>query len=83
MTDARTVVLVEGASDQHALEALARRLDRDLAAEGVETFVECGPGAALTGMVKRIVPGARLYNVGDPDGVAKAAAALRTAEASV
>ena len=54
-----------------------------LAAEGVDTFVECGPGAALTGMVKRIVPGARLHNVGDPDGVEKAAAALRPAEASV
>lgn len=54
-----------------------------LAAEGVDTFVECGPGAALTGMVKRIVPGARLLNVGDPDGVAAAATALRGAEASV
>jgi predicted ATP-dependent endonuclease of OLD family len=31
----RTVVLVEGASDQRALEALAERRGRDLAAEGV------------------------------------------------
>jgi hypothetical protein len=31
----RTVVLVEGISDRHALEALARRLGRDLEAEGV------------------------------------------------
>jgi hypothetical protein len=31
---ARTVVLVEGISDQRALEALARRRDRNLAAEG-------------------------------------------------
>lgn len=54
-----------------------------LAAEGVDTFIECGPGAALTGMVRRIVPGARLLNVADPAGVVLAAAALRTAEASV
>jgi hypothetical protein len=32
---ARTVVLVEGVSDQRALEALAERRGRDLAAEGV------------------------------------------------
>jgi hypothetical protein len=32
---ARTVVLVEGVSDQIAVETLARRLGRDLAAEGV------------------------------------------------
>ncbi len=52
-----------------------------LAVEGVDTFVECGPGAALTGMVRRIVPGARLANVSDPDGVAAAAALLEVAGA--
>jgi hypothetical protein len=35
MNGARTVVLVEGTSDQRAVEALARRRGRDLAAEGV------------------------------------------------
>ncbi len=34
-SSAHTVVLVEGTSDQHALEALAARRRRDLAAEGV------------------------------------------------
>jgi [acyl-carrier-protein] S-malonyltransferase len=36
-----------------------------LAAEGVETFVEIGPGAVLAGLVKRIAPGAGLINVSD------------------
>lgn len=38
----RTVVLVEGGSDRFALEALARRRDRDLAAEGVEVVAMGG-----------------------------------------
>jgi hypothetical protein len=35
VTDARAAVLVEGTSDKVALETLARRVDRDLEAEGV------------------------------------------------
>jgi [acyl-carrier-protein] S-malonyltransferase len=30
---------------------------------GVDTFVECGPGGALTGMVRRIAPEATVLNV--------------------
>jgi acyl transferase domain-containing protein len=30
---------------------------------GVDAFVECGPGAALTGMVRRIAPDATVLNV--------------------
>lgn len=41
---------------------------RHMAAAGVETFVEIGPGAVLTGLVRRIVPGARVVNVGDVPG---------------
>lgn len=33
---------------------------------GVTTFVEVGPGTVLTGLVKRILPGANLLNVNDP-----------------
>ncbi len=34
-----------------------------MAASGVSTFIEFGPGRVLTGMVKRLVPGATLINV--------------------
>ncbi len=52
---------------------------------GVDTFVECGPGSALAGMVRRIVPTARTLNVSDPATLATAVAALGgvKAEASV
>jgi [acyl-carrier-protein] S-malonyltransferase len=38
---------------------------RRMAAAGVNTFVEVGPGAVLTGLIKRIAPGARLVNLND------------------
>ena len=33
---------------------------------GVTTFVEVGPGTVLTGLIKRILPGATLLNLNDP-----------------
>lgn len=33
---------------------------------GVTTFVEIGPGTVLTGLIKRILPDAKLLNVNDP-----------------
>jgi [acyl-carrier-protein] S-malonyltransferase len=53
--------------------------------DGVDTFIECGPGAALTGMVKRIAPEARTLNVSDVatlDATVQALGAV-LAEASV
>jgi [acyl-carrier-protein] S-malonyltransferase len=47
--------------------------------EGVDTFVECGPGSALTGMVKRIAPEARTLNVADVAGLEASVRALATA----
>lgn len=38
---------------------------RRMVDEGVDTFVECGPGATLSGMVRRIAPGARTLQVAD------------------
>ena len=49
---------------------------RRMAAEGIDTFVECGPGNALTGMVRRIAPGARTLNVFDQASLAASAETL-------
>jgi len=43
---------------------------RRLASEGVTRYVEVGPGKALSGMIKRIVPGATIFNVEGADDLA-------------
>jgi [acyl-carrier-protein] S-malonyltransferase len=48
-----------------------------MADDGVETAVECGPGSALSGMVKRIAPGIRTANVGDLAGLDTAVGLIR------
>jgi [acyl-carrier-protein] S-malonyltransferase len=52
-----------------------------MAVEGVTIVIECGPGSALTGMVKRIAPGLRVANVADRAGL-EAASALVTGAAT-
>lgn len=47
-----------------------------LVAEGVDTFVEVGPGGVLAGLVKRIAKGARVLPVEDPATLAEAKGAL-------
>jgi len=56
---------------------------RRMAEAGVNTFVECGPGGALTGMVRRIVPGARTLNAFDSVSLAASAEALAETAARV
>jgi [acyl-carrier-protein] S-malonyltransferase len=47
-----------------------------LQAEGVQAFVECGPGKVLTGLVKRIDKQAALYNISDRSSLEAVAASL-------
>lgn len=56
---------------------------RRMAADGVDTFVECGPGGALAAMVRRIVPGARTLAVFDAASLAGSADALLDAGVGV
>ncbi|HET7438723.1 MAG TPA: ACP S-malonyltransferase [Nitrospira sp.] len=47
-----------------------------MAAMGVKTFVEVGPGAVLTGLIRRILPDAVTMNVNDPTSLDATRAAL-------
>ncbi len=49
-----------------------------MSAEGVDLAIECGPGTALTGMVRRIAPGLRTANVSDAASLETTAALLRS-----
>jgi len=51
---------------------------RVLIAEGVDAFVEVGPGGVLAGLIKRIAKGARVLPVEDPGTLAEARGALAT-----
>lgn len=56
MTNVRAVVLVEGTSDQVALETLAERRGRDLDADGV-AIVSIGGAQAIGNFLDRFGPG--------------------------
>jgi [acyl-carrier-protein] S-malonyltransferase len=47
-----------------------------LVREGVDTFVEVGPGGVLSGLVKKTARGARTLSVEDPDSLERAVEAL-------
>lgn len=50
---------------------------RAIAASGVNIFLEVGPGKVLSGLIKRIVPGATTLNVADPESLQKTLDALK------
>jgi len=64
--------LVEQVARPVRWTACVERLRR----EGVETFVEVGPGRVLTGLVRRIVDDVKAFPVEDPAGLEKTLAAL-------
>ena len=47
---------------------------------GINTFVETGPGKVLSGLIKRISPGAVIFNVEDMESLEKTIAGLKDIE---
>jgi [acyl-carrier-protein] S-malonyltransferase len=46
---------------------------REVVARGVETFIEVGPGAVLSGLIRRIVPEAETHCAGTAEQFARLA----------
>jgi len=69
--DVRPFLLRQVASPVRWTECVQR-----LAAEGATAFVEVGPGRVLSGLLRRIVNGARGHAIEDPAGLEKALAAV-------
>ncbi len=79
--DAREVI-----DTQRTIETLVQQVSgavlweqsiRYLIDQGVDTFVECGPGKVLTGLIKKIAPEASLLQVGDWVSLQKSLAYLK------
>ncbi|MNN76924.1 Malonyl CoA-acyl carrier protein transacylase [compost metagenome] len=48
-----------------------------LISQGVDTFVELGPGSVLSGLIKKIDKSVRTFNVSGMDSLEQTAEALR------
>ncbi|SFU94487.1 ACP S-malonyltransferase [Butyrivibrio sp. INlla21] len=61
--------MVETLTDQISNSVKWEETLANMAEDGVDTFIECGPGKTLSGFVKRTVPEARIFNVCDLDSL--------------
>jgi [acyl-carrier-protein] S-malonyltransferase len=62
---------------RHLVEPVRwRECQRTLAAMGVDTLVELGPGRVLAGLARRTLPEVRVLNIAKPTDVADAAGQL-------
>jgi len=66
----------EGLIDQLSSPLLWEETIRRMRDEGVDLFIEVGPGRVLSGLAKRIDRKLEVMNVEDPSGLEKAAAVL-------
>ena len=53
-----------------------KRILQKMNREGIHTFIETGPGKVLSGLVRRTLPGARVFHVEDEKTLRETAAAL-------
>lgn len=60
-------LLIRQVSSSVLFEASIKRM----LADGIDTFIEIGPGKALSGFVKKVSKEPGIYNVENPDGVKK------------
>lgn len=57
-----------------------RRILERMNATGIRVFVEVGPGRVLSGLVKKTLPGARIYHVEDAESLQETLLALKEQE---
>ena len=59
---------------------LWKKIVQDMIDNGVDTFIEVGPGKVLSGLIKKINPNVKIYNVCDNETLNKVVKALENKE---